>query len=114
MAWLDTVPVDKQGRQLERRRTIYAGPIPEAGPLYYLFGYLTESGPLETWQEIKAWSELNATPLEPWEARILRNISIAHVNEQHRASAVDCFAPWSDDDRIDEKAVADKTKAIFG
>jgi hypothetical protein len=112
-AWLDTPPRDDKGNVKTARRESYTGPIPLPGPLEYLFAYLCESGPLTTWSEIKAWSELSGVELDSFEATTLWRLSCVYVDQQRLAIDVNCPAPWVDDDLIDDDAVAEKTKQIF-
>lgn len=51
------------------------------------------AGPL-SWQTIAAWQRLTAVPLEPWEARLLRRLSVAYLAEGRRAEDETCPPPW--------------------
>lgn len=81
--------------------------MPEMPPVEaggYLIGYLWEIGPTMgggmgaspiTHEEILAWAVLLGVPLQPWEARLLRRLSLAFVTELHRAEKIDATAPWA-------------------
>jgi len=107
------VPRDDKGKAKPVRRESYNGQLPEPGALEYLFGYLCESGPLATWQELKAWQELTSTPLEPCEAALLWRLSNAYLDQQAKSVQPGCPPPWVDEFGIDEKEVAEKTKNVF-
>jgi hypothetical protein len=112
MAWLDTRPRTKDGKELQPRRTKYEGDLPEPGELAYLYGYLCESGPLATWGEIKAWAELNGIELEPWEARTLWEISCAYLEQIELSREPNCLPPWKDEAQAG-RAVESKISAIL-
>lgn len=70
----------------------------------YLVRHLFEIGPVMsgssgaapvTHQEITAWQVLTRVPLQPWEARFLRGMSLAYVGELHAAAKHDRKAPWT-------------------
>jgi len=50
-------------------------------------------GPL-TFSEIDCWCNRTGVDLAPWEARALRRLSIAYLNESHAAEKRDRPAPW--------------------
>lgn len=111
-AWLGAVPEAKEGARadsaaLSRRERIErdGGEI-ETPPFDqgdYLIGYLYEVGPTVaagmgtgpvTFTEIAAWQAARGFELEPWEARLLRRLSIDYLAESHRATKRDCPPPW--------------------
>lgn len=47
-----------------------------------------------SWREIAAWSEMTGVVLDPWEARLLRQLSAAYVTEHSRAEDESRAAPW--------------------
>lgn len=48
-----------------------------------------------THSEIESWQRNTGIELNSWEARTVRNLSIAYLNESHKAKARDCPAPYS-------------------
>lgn len=69
----------------------------------YIVDYISESGPLTSWQEIKAWSELTGVILEAWEAAVIWKVSVAFVDQLRKSSDIDCPSPWLSGDPVDEK-----------
>lgn len=72
-------------------------------PAPYLFAYLIEigivgttgMGPIAiTWQEIAAWSQCTGTALQPWEARLIRRLSVEYVSESRKAEDETYPSPW--------------------
>ena len=49
-------------------------------------------GPV-SWREIDAWCN-RTIDLPPWEARLLRSLSVAYVAEGRRAESENCPPPW--------------------
>lgn len=129
-AWLGAVPEAKEGAradsaELSRREQVErdGGEI-ETPPFDqgdYLIGYLYEVGPTVatgmgagpvTFAEIAAWQASRGFELEPWEARLLRRLSIDYLAESHRATKRDCPPPWGgsvavrvSDDRASARAL---------
>lgn len=69
----------------------------------YLIGYLYELGPTVatgmgagpiTFAELVAWQAARGFEIEPWEARLLRRLSVDYLAESHRATQRDCQPPW--------------------
>ena len=79
---------------------------PEMPPLdraAYLVRYLFEIGPVQaagmgsapvSHGEIESWMHLTRVQLQPWEARLIRRLSLAFVNESGKAQRRDCASPW--------------------
>lgn len=78
---------------------------PEMPPIDcgYLVSYLFEIGPTMaagmgsgpiTHGEIESWQRITGVDLNPWEARTLRRLSIDYLAESHKATQIDCPAPW--------------------
>jgi hypothetical protein len=81
--------------------------LPEMPPCDagYLLDYFFEIGPCMAagmgsapiaHAEIHAWQSNTGIQLNAWEARTLKQLSVEYVNESHRATAIDCAAPWVD------------------
>jgi hypothetical protein len=47
-----------------------------------------------SWAEIGEWQRLTCVPLPPWEARLLRQLSLAYLSESRRAESENCPPPW--------------------
>ncbi|WP_332859365.1 hypothetical protein [Janthinobacterium svalbardensis] len=111
-AWLGAVPEAAPGARadaakLSRRERIErdGGEIemPPFDEGEYLIAYLYELGPTVaadmgagpvTFAEMAAWQAARGFELEPWEARLLRRLSVDYLAESHRATQRDCRPPW--------------------
>lgn len=111
-AWLGAVPEAAPGARadaakLSRRERIErdGGEIemPPFDDGEYLIGYLYELGPTAaagmgagpvTFAEMAAWQAARGFELEPWEARLLRRLSVDYLAESHRATERNCPPPW--------------------
>lgn len=51
------------------------------------------AGPL-TWAEIVAWQQATSVTLAPWEARLIRRLSVEYLAESRRAESESAAAPW--------------------
>lgn len=51
------------------------------------------SGPL-SWPTIDAWCNRTAIDLSPWEARLIRKLSIGYVVMSRTAESENCPPPW--------------------
>lgn len=47
-----------------------------------------------SWQTIVAWQRSTAVTLLPWEARLMRHLSLAYLGELSRAESENCPPPW--------------------
>lgn len=64
-----------------------------------------------TWQEIESWSRASATPLQPWEAEMIRNLSAEWVVEERRAEDPKAPAPYMA--RLTRAEVAARIDEVF-
>ena len=88
----ETIPEDKKE-------------FPKIGNSIYLVRYLSEIGfcgsngmgasPLQ-FQEIAAWAALMGLELTPFEARAIREMSVAYVYESRSAGEKGAFAPYTE------------------
>ncbi|WP_093011186.1 phage tail assembly chaperone [Sphingobium sp. YR768] len=62
------------------------------------------AGPI-SWQSIDAWCNRTAIDLSPWEARLLRSLSVSYVAEGRKAESENCPAPWRHEVTDREKEV---------
>lgn len=51
------------------------------------------AGPV-SWATIAAWQSLTGVDLSPWEARLIRALSVAYVAESRSAESENCPPPW--------------------
>lgn len=61
-----------------------------------------------SWQTIDAWCNRTGVDLPPWEARLLRKLSIAYVAEGRRAESENCPPPWQWPVTEAERAIEEK------
>ena len=116
MAWLNAAPKPPEGSRrvkmaadqpkLSRldmmKRDGVAPPMPY-NPAPHLIERLIEIGLTEaagmgaspiSWREINEWQRATGVVLPPWEARLLRSLSVAYLAESRRAEVESCPAPW--------------------
>jgi hypothetical protein len=86
----------------------------------YLVGYLFEIGPVVpagmgngpiSFSEIDAWVGITGRDLSPWEARILRELSIVYLNQQALSEKPDCPAPFCGS--LDKKQLAKHIRNVL-
>lgn len=72
-------------------------------PAPHLVGWLTEMGITEStgmgpvplsWREISEWQRNTGVELKPWEARLIRKLSLAYLSQSHEAESETCPPPW--------------------
>lgn len=114
LAWLQAVPEAPEGSKAKREDRTRLARLQEEGievelpgaPLPYLLGYLYEIGPGMpgamgevplSHGEIESWQRNTGIRLTPWEARTLRRLSIAHVEESYAARKREAPAPFTGD-----------------
>ncbi len=59
-------------------------------------------------QEILAWNECHGTMLQPWELRILRDMSRAYLVQLHESEDPDCPPPYGDPVNVFDRALVAK------
>lgn len=47
-----------------------------------------------SWREIDSWCHRTSVNLPPWEARLLRQLSVEYLAEGRRAESENCPPPW--------------------
>ena len=95
-------PEGDKSKEPEKSRRATLGDTIEMPPCDggYLVGYLFEVGPTMgespvTHTEIESWQRNTGIELNSWEARTVRSLSIAYMNESHKATKRDCPAPYA-------------------
>ena len=102
----------------DRKDEGYVPELPRVDGAAYLVAYLWDIGPTMvagmglgplTHEEIRAWQSNTGVWLQPWEARILRQLSMDYIVQMRDAEKADCAPPWSAVARaIDRASVADR------
>ena len=122
LAWLNAkIDGEELTRSEKAREEGSAPPMPD-NPLPHVASWLLEAGPDKgdgplDWLDIKAWQELSGLELLPFEAALIRRMSIIYSNQKFRAAKPDCPMPFNlDRDRVEARrdAVAAKIAALFG
>ena len=75
--------------------------MPEAEGAPHLLDYFLEVGPARggealSYQEIESWSRLTSTPLTPWEAATLQDMSETFVVGLHKFRDKNAAPPWTE------------------
>lgn len=115
MAWLHATPRPPEG---SKRAKNEAGPklsrldaLKKDGitpkmppnPAPHMIARLVEIGLSESngmantpisWGEINEWQRATHVRLAPWEARLIRKLSVEYLAEGRRAESENCPAPW--------------------
>lgn len=116
MAWLNAVPRPPEGSRRAKdnrpantltrlQRLKKQGVTPKRPPcsLPHIIDRLTEIGLTESngmgvsplsWREIEAWQVVTQMALPPWEARLIRRLSLEYIAESQRAESENCPSPW--------------------
>ena len=78
--------------------------LPDVGEVSYLLGYWQDLGLVASGamgavrlsaQELMAWQEGSAITLDPWEFRVLREMSAHYISSLHESAAPEFPAPLS-------------------
>lgn len=141
LAWLYAVPqlppatraaAEKAGQKivpnkLSRLEEMIASkvtpPLPP-NPMPHFIAWFVEIGMVEaagmgaaplSWREIEAWQRNVGIRLSPWQARMMRSLSIAYLAQKSRSELTTDPAPWSagvtPSQRAADEAALD---AVFG
>ena len=102
----------------DRRDEGYVPELPSVDGAAYLLAYLWDIGPTMvagmglgplTHEEIRAWQSNTGVWLQPWESRILRQLSMDYIVQMRNAEKADCPPPWSAAARVvDRSSVANR------
>ena len=88
----------------ERKDEGYVPELPPVDGAAYLVAYLWDIGPTMvagmglgplTHEEIRAWQSNTGVWLQPWETRILRQLSMDYIVEMRDAEKAGHPAPWN-------------------
>jgi hypothetical protein len=116
MAWLHATPKPPEGTKRAMRGDQAARisrldslkkdgidpPMPP-NPAPHIVARLIEIGITESngmgaaplsWRELSEWQRNTGVPLAPWEARLLRQLSVAYIAEGRLAESENCPPPW--------------------
>jgi hypothetical protein len=136
LAWLHAVPKPPEGSgrakanqvnklsrfdQMKRDRITPAMP---PNPVPHILARLIEIGitqpggmgpvPL-SWSEIANWQRDTGVRLEPWEARLMRQLSISYLGELALAESENRPAPWRTEVTAREREVEEaRLRAVLG
>jgi hypothetical protein len=137
MAWLNAVPRPAEGasraradvsapklsRAAQMRANGIRNPLMPPNPLPHVIDRLLEVGLSEaagmgvgpvSWLTIDAWRRQTGAELMPWEARLIRRLSIEYVAEQRRAESENCPPPWRwEVTEAEKKAEVASLRSIF-
>jgi len=116
MAWLNATPKPAEGTKRaaaknqpppksrnEQMKAIGVTPKMPTVSAPHILARLVEIGLTEaagmgsaplSWQSINAWQQSVRLRLAPWEARLIRKLSVEYLAEGRRAESENCPAPW--------------------
>lgn len=93
-------------------------------PLPHVIARLVEIGITESagmgptplsWREISEWQRNTCVRLPPWEARLIRQLSLAYIAEGRRAESENCPPPWRAEVTQRERDIAEeKLRMVLG
>jgi hypothetical protein len=110
-------PVKRQSRlkALKKGEEPFMPAFPEE--FGFLVDILFEVGPTSTggmsvtqlsWADLGAWENQTGYPLQPWQSRLLRNLSAEFLSESHRATDPVAHPPWHVDMTPERRAAVAK------
>lgn len=137
MAWLHAVPKPPEGSRraqtagqarrlsrLDQMKKDGIEPRMPPNPLPHLINWLIEIGITEStgtgpkplsWREIRAWQSNVHVRLAPWEARLLRHLSVAYIAQGRKAESENCPAPWHTEVTQREREIEEEVlRAVLG
>lgn len=111
MAWLHATPKPEKEikgapppvSRIDKLRADGVTPAMPPNPAPHIIARLIELGITEStgmgpvpisWREMAEWQRLTGVSLDPWEARLLRQLSVAYIAESRKAESDTCPAPW--------------------
>lgn len=127
MAWLNATPKPPTGSErakalgdkklptrIEAMRAQNEVPRMPPNPAPHIIDRLIEIGLTEaagmgiaplSWCEIDAWCRRTCVAVTPWEARLIRSLSIAYVAEARAAESENASPPWRTEPTERERAM---------
>lgn len=128
MAWLNATPKLPEGVKrptnapapVSRVAQMKADDIPvrmPPNPAPHFIDRLVEIGLTEStgmggaplsWGSIAGWQSVVGIELQPWEARLIRKLSVEYLAENRRAEEPACPAPWQTERSAREIEVEDE------
>lgn len=137
MAWLNATPKPPEGSKraaanqqppalsrIDQLKRDKIAPQMPPNPAPHVIDRLVEMGLTEaagmgagplSWLTIAAWSTMTAVPLAPWEARLIRRLSIEYLAEGRRAESENCPPPWRGEITDREKQLeVDRLRLLLG
>lgn len=113
----------KISRQEQLKKDGVAIAMP-SNPAPHIISRLIEIGITETtgmgpaplsWREIEAWQSAVNVRLAPWEARLMRQLSLAYITESRRAESETCPPPWrSEVTHREQQVELQRLKMVLG
>jgi hypothetical protein len=103
LAWLHATPKGAKKSRLASLPDKILAQLPPLAESEYLAQWWADCGYCESsggypvalsWGEIRAWADLSATALAPWEAELLRSASLAYVNGLSAYADPHCPNPY--------------------
>lgn len=88
----------------------------------HLVRYLFDVGPVMSsdagkgpvnYQEINAWQQATGIPLNTWEAKMLRQLSLEYLSESHLAKNSSRPSPFVRELEIDREDVAKRVRSLL-
>jgi hypothetical protein len=130
-AWLHAAPKDRDGKsgdmsRLEKMRDKDVTPLLPRNSAPYLTDWLFEIGPTSAgsmgegplgYRDFAAWQTISGVELMPWEASLLRRLSIEYAVTRNKAEDQAFPAPYggeADDVIVNRPQVAKQVDAMFG
>jgi len=99
-------------------------PTMPPNPAPHLIARLTEIGITESggmgpaplsWREIEAWQRLTNVHIAPWEARLMRRLSLDYLTESRKAESENCPSPCRTEVTQREREVEEaKLRLVLG
>lgn len=136
VAWLNATPKPPEGSKRSERgqRSLLSrkdrmkrdGIVPAMppNPAPHLIGWLTEMGITEatgvgpvplSWREISEWQRNTGVHLQPWEARLIRKLSVSYLAASHDAESETCPPPWrAEVTQVEMDAAEAQLRSVLG
>ena len=134
LAWLGTAPKPRSAKQIkpdtdaEPLTRLQRMAIDDLAPDFptirtpWVIDWLMEVGPTDpgamgavpiSWATIGQWQHCMCLDLPPWQARLLRRLSMEFVAETVRAREPDCPPPWTATSVLNRDEVSRKVTNAF-